>query len=84
MFTRFFKWLICGRIQKRIWVSIGIFILLAALVAQSLKWAGQSGWENWKAKWEVKGEKFDIASVIPPESPGPSELRKVTIFCSSF
>ena len=84
MFTRFFKWLISGRIQKRIWVSIGIFILLAALVAQSLKWAGRSGWENWKAKWEAKGEKFDIASVIPPKVPDHQNFAKSQFFAPLF
>ena len=84
MFTRFFKWLISGRIQKRIWVSIGIFILLAALVAQSLKWGGRSGWENWKAKWEAKGEKFDIASVIPPKVPDHQNFAKSQFFAPLF
>ena len=84
MFTRFFKWLISGRIQKRIWGSVGIFILLAALVAQSLKWAGRSGWENWKAKWEVKGEKFDIASVIPPKVPDHQNFAKSQFFAPLF
>ena len=84
MFTRFFKWLISGRIQKRIWVSIGIFILLAALVAQSLKWAGRSEWENWKAKWEAKGDKFDIASVIPPKVPDHQNFAKSQFFAPLF
>ena len=84
MFTRFFKWLICGRIQKRIWVSIGIFILLAALMAQSLKWAGRSEWENWKAKWEAKGEKFDIASVVPPKVPDHQNFAKSQFFAPLF
>ena len=84
MFTRFFKWLISGRIQKRIWVSIGIFILLAALVEQSLKWAGRSEWENWKAKWEAKGEKFDIASVIPPKVPDHQNFAKSQFFAPLF
>ena len=84
MFTRFFKWLISGRIQKRIWVSIGIFILLAALVEQSLKRAGRSGWENWKAKWEAKGEKFDIASVIPPKVPDHQNFAKSQFFAPLF
>ena len=84
MFTRFFKWLISGRIQKRIWVSIGIFILLAALVAQSLKRAERSGWENWKAKWEAKGEKFDIASVVPPKVPDHQNFAKSQFFAPLF
>ena len=84
MFTRFFKWLIRGRIQKRIWVSIGIFILLAALVAQSLKWAARSEWENWKAKWEAKGEKFDIASVVPPKVPDDQNFAKSQFFAPLF
>tara|TARA_B110000444_G_scaffold249888_1_gene275581 strand:+ start:55 stop:1446 length:1392 start_codon:yes stop_codon:yes gene_type:complete len=84
MFPRFFKWLICGRIQKRIWVSIGIFILLAVLVEQSLKRAERSGWENWKAKWEAKGEKFDIASVIPPKIPDHQNFAKSQFFAPLF
>ena len=84
MFTRFFKWLISGRIQKRIWVSIGIFVLLFALAAQSLKWAGRSEWENWKAKWEAKGEKFDIASVIPPKVPDHQNFAKSQFFAPLF
>ena len=84
MFTRFFKWLIRGRIQKRIWVSIGIFILLAALVAQSLKWAGRSEWENWRAKWEAKGEKFDIASVVPPKVLDHQNFAKSQFFAPLF
>ena len=84
MFTRFFKWLIRGRIQKRIWVSIGIFVLLFALAAQSLKWAGRSGWENWKAKWEAKGEKFDIASVVPPKVPDHQNFAKSQFFAPLF
>ena len=84
MFTRFFKWLISGRIQKRIWVSIGIFVLLFALAAQSLKWAGRSRWENWKAKWEAKGEKFDIASVVPPKVPDDQNFAKSQFFAPLF
>ena len=84
MFTRFFKWLISSRIQKRIWVSIGIFVLLFALAAQSLKWAARSEWENWKAKWEAKGEKFDIASVVPPKVPDDQNFAKSQFFAPLF
>ncbi|SVB07184.1 uncharacterized protein METZ01_LOCUS160038, partial [marine metagenome] len=84
MLTRFFKWLISGRIQKRIWISIGVFVLLVTLLAQSLKWAGRSEWDNWKAKWEAKGEKFDIASVIPPEVPDHQNFAKSQFFAPLF
>ena len=84
MLTRFFKWLISGRIQKRIWISIGVFVLLVTLLAQSLKWAGRSEWDNWKAKWEAKGEKFDIASVIPPEVPDHQNFAQSQFFAPLF
>ena len=84
MLTRFFKWLISGRIQKRIWISIGVFVLLVTLLAQSLKWAGRSEWDNWKAKWEAKGEKFDIASVIPPKVPDHQNFAKSQFFAPLF
>ena len=65
-------------------ISIGIFILLAALVEQSLKRAGRSEWENWKAKWEAKGEKFDIASVVPPKVPDDQNFAKSQFFAPLF
>ena len=84
MLTRFLKWLISGRIQKRIWISIGVFVLLVALVVKSLNGAGRNEWENWKAKWEAKGEKFDIASVIPPKVPDHQNFAKSQFFAPLF
>ena len=84
MLTRFLKWLISGRIQKRIWISIGVFVLLVALVVKSLNGAGRNEWENWKAKWEAKGEKFDIASVIPPRVPDHQNFAKSQFFAPLF
>ena len=84
MLTRFLKWVISGRIQKRIWISIGVFVLLVALVVKSLNGAGRNEWENWKAKWEAKGEKFDIASVIPPRVPDHQNFAKSQFFAPLF
>ena len=84
MLTRFLKWLISGRIQKRIWISIGAFVLLVTLVVKSLNGAGRNEWENWKTKWEAKGEKFDIASVIPPKVPDHQNFAKSQFFAPLF
>ena len=84
MLTRFLKWLISGRIQKRIWISIGVFVLLVALVVKSLNGAGRNEWENWKAKWEAKGEKFDIASVISPRVLDHQNFAKSQFFAPLF
>ena len=78
----------CGLINIRIafnkWISIGAFVLLVTLVVKSLNGAGRNEWENWKAKWEAKGEKFDIASVIPPKVPEHQNFAKSQFFAPLF
>jgi len=32
-------------------------------------WRGKRAWENYKREWEAKGEKFDLASFVPPPVP---------------
>jgi len=66
-FARFFRWLFSARILKRLFISFFTIVALITIAWQVENWRGRTKWETWKAKWEAKGEKFDLASTVPPE-----------------
>ena len=69
---------------KRIAIGIGFPIFIIALLALGLKRASQNEWENWKAEWQVKGEKFDISSNIPNKVPDHQNFAKSQFFVPLF
>ena len=52
----------------RLLVGFGL-ILLGFLVAGYENWRGRRAWEKFRAEWEAKGERFDIAAFIPTPVP---------------
>ncbi|MDA7520762.1 hypothetical protein N8546_01135, partial [bacterium] len=79
-FARFFRWLFSARILMRLFIA---FFSVAALITaawQFENWRGRTKWEEWKAKWEAKGEKFDLASGLPPQVPDDQNFAKSTLF----
>ena len=86
-FVRFFRWLFSARTLKRLFIAFFSVFALITVAWQFENWRGRTKWETWKAEWEAKGEKFDLASVVPPEVPSthsgrasarPSNGRKAT------
>ena len=69
---------------KRITVGLGFSIFIILLLALGLKRASQSEWENWKAEWQAKGEKFDISSSIPNKVPDHQNFAKSKFFAPLF
>ena len=69
---------------KRITVGLGFSIFIILLLALGLKRASQSEWENWKAEWQAKGEKFDISSNIPNKVPDHQNFAKSKFFAPLF
>ena len=69
---------------KRIAIGIGFSIFIIALLALGLKRASQNEWENWKAEWQVKGEKFDISSNTPNKVPDHQNFAKTQFFAPLF
>ncbi|MGB7770193.1 MAG: hypothetical protein WBN22_15270 [Verrucomicrobiia bacterium] len=65
----FIHWLCCWRNFKRFLFGIACFITLIALFYAEEDWRGWHAWNQFKHKWEAKGERFDFASVIPPPVP---------------
>jgi hypothetical protein len=54
----------------RVLLFIGVaLVTLVALVMVFENWRGKRAWLRYKAEWEAKGEKFDIASFLPPRVP---------------
>jgi hypothetical protein len=55
------KWL------KRILFSVVALVTLIALVIAFENWRGKRAWLKFKTAWEAKGERFDLASIVPPK-----------------
>jgi hypothetical protein len=53
------------------WGLIGLagLVTLAAILVTEENWRGKRAWENYKHVAEARGERFDLASVIPPAVP---------------
>jgi hypothetical protein len=79
-FARFFRWLFSVRILKRLFISFFTIVALITIAWQVENWRGRTKWETWKAKWEAKGEKFDLASVVSPEVPDDQNFAKSVLF----
>ena len=78
-FARFFRWLFSARILKRLFIAFFSVFGLITIAWQVENWRGRTKWETWKAEWEAKGEKFDLASVVPPEVPDDQNFRQVDV-----
>ena len=53
------------------WGLIGLAVLatLAAILVTEENWRGKRAWEKYKREAEARGERFDLASAVPPTVP---------------
>jgi len=58
---RLFAWLLVRR-----FVVLACLVTLVALFYAVEDWRGRRAWQDYKRKWEAKGERFDPAGFIPP------------------
>jgi len=68
------------RILRRILISLAILATLIALFYTEEDWRGKRDWENYKHKWEAKGEKFDWQAFVPPSVPDNENFFTAPIF----
>jgi len=61
---RVFAWLLARR-----FLMLGCMVTLVALFYAVEDWRGRRAWQNFKREQEAKGERFDLASFIPPPVP---------------
>lgn len=58
---RLFAWLLRWR-----FLALGCLVTLVALFYAVENWRGRRAWHNFKQEREAKGERFDIADLLPP------------------
>ena len=68
------------------WGLIGLAVLstLAAILITEENWRGKRAWENYKREAETRGERFDLASVIPPPVPDDQNFYFAPIVASAL
>ncbi len=57
------------RILRWILICAAILATLIAVFYTEEDWRGKRDWQNYKAEWEAKGEKFDWQAFVPPPVP---------------
>jgi hypothetical protein len=63
---------------------LAAFITLAALLLAEENWRGARAWQNYKREMEAKGERFDIARLIPPKVPDDQNFAMTPYFAPVF
>ena len=54
---------------RRRFVVLGCVVTLVALFYAVEDWRGRHAWQAYKHAWEAKGERFDLADLVPPRVP---------------
>src|SRR5271170_884102 len=81
---RFFRWI--GRGLARIfwnWTFLKFVLAIVALIILFYveeDWRGAHAWAATKAKWEAKGETFDLNKFTPPPIPDDQNLAAIPLF----
>ena len=63
-FRQPFSWLL-----RRRFLVLGCVATLLALLYAIEDWRGRHAWQSYRHAWEAKGERFDLASLVPPPVP---------------
>jgi hypothetical protein len=65
-----------GATSSRLWrtgrflfVAIAVLIAIAVMLGLFENWRGRRHWKAFQQEWNAKGERFDIASIIPATPP---------------
>jgi hypothetical protein len=59
----------------------GLVTLLAIWVTEE-NWRGKRDWEDYRQKWEARGEKFDWQAFVPPPVPDSQNFFKAPFFAT--
>jgi hypothetical protein len=72
------------RLLKRLlYLGIGLTVLILAFYVEE-DWRGKRDWEKYKAEWEAKGERFDLAALTPTPVPDDQNFVKAPIIASIY
>src|ERR1043166_9224638 len=76
-----------SRVKRFFRIALFIVVCLVTLVALAIteeNWRGKRDWEKFKRESEARGERFDLASVVPPKVPDDQNFAKAPIFAGAF
>ena len=79
----FIRWLFFRRNLKRSLFALACFAMLIALFYAEEDWRGWHAWNQFKLEWEAKGEKFELASIVPPAVPDEQNFAMAPILVES-
>lgn len=80
----FLRWLCCWRILRRGLLGIACFATLIALFYAEENWRGWHAWQKFKHAWEAKGERFDLASIVPPPVPDDQNFAMAPLWVETI
>ena len=69
-----------GVISSAFLFAVACVVTLIALFYAEENWRGKRAWEQFKQKWETKGERFDFASIVPPAVPDDQNFAMTPIW----
>ncbi len=65
----FVRWLCCWKNFRRFLFVVVCLVTLIALTYAEENWRGKRAWQRHRQECEAKGEKFSLASLVPPPVP---------------
>jgi hypothetical protein len=65
----FLRWICCWRNFRRFLFGVACLITLLALAYTIENIRGKYAWQKHRKEWEAKGEKFELADLLPPKVP---------------
>jgi hypothetical protein len=78
------RWLCCWRNFRRFLFGLACLGTLIALFYAEEDWRGWHAWNQFKHQWEAKGEKLDLASVVPPPVPDDQNFALTPVVASCY
>jgi hypothetical protein len=72
---RLFAWVLRWR-----FLVLGCLVTLVALFYAIEDWRGRYAWQSYKRAWEAKGERFDLASLVPPAVPNDQNFFETPLW----
>jgi len=72
------------RIMRNGFFVLACLATVFAFLYVEENWRGKRAWENYKREWEAKGEKFDLASFVPPPVPDDENFAMTPFLAPLF
>src|ERR1700676_2997476 len=72
------------RIMRKGFFVVACLATVIAFLYVEENWRGKRAWDNYKREWEAKGEKFDLASYVPPPVPDDENFAMTPFLAPLF